>query len=69
MGRNVAVVFDTKRGHELPASLAGIEVIDGDVTDYRPADKAGCWVGLRLKMQASEKRNQIAIDSKFVINS
>ena len=68
-GRNVAVVFDTKRGQKLPASLAGIEVIDGDVTDYRPADKRGVWVGLRLKMQASAKRNEIAINSDFVINA
>ena len=67
-GRNVAVVFDTKRGRELPTTMAGFEVIDGDVTDYRPADKAGCWVGLRLKMQASAKRNEIAIESDFVIN-
>lgn len=67
-GKNVAVVFDTKRGHKLPTSLAGIDVIDGDVTDYRPADKSGCWVGLRLKMQASNKRNDIAIASDFVIN-
>lgn len=68
-GKNVAVVFDTKRGHKLPASLAGIEVIDGDVTDYRPADKRGVWVGLRLKMQASAKRNEIAINSDFVVNA
>jgi len=66
-GGNVAMVFDTKRGYELPEQYAGFEVIDGDVTDYRPADEVGVIVGLRLKMQASAKRNQIAIDSEFVV--
>jgi len=67
-GRNVAVVFDTKRGEALPKSLAGIEVIDADVTDYRPADKCGVWCGLRFKESASKKGNEAAKASDFVIN-
>ena len=67
-GQNVAVVFDTKRGHDLPTTMAGIEVIDGDVTDYRPADKAGCWVGLRFKESANKAGNEAAKRSDFVIN-
>jgi hypothetical protein len=57
-GQNVAVVFDTKRGRELPASLAGIEVIDGDVTDYRPADKRGVWVGLHVHKRSSRSNRE-----------
>ena len=55
-GINVAVVFDTKRGHELPTSytLGGLmaKVIDGDLTDYRPDDEKGTIVGLRAKGDA-----------------
>ena len=48
-GVNVAVVFDTKRGHALPASYYGIPVVDGDVTDLRYLDPTGVVVGLRAK--------------------
>jgi hypothetical protein len=68
MGHNVAVVFDTKRGQALPTSLAGIEVIDADVTDYRPADKRGVWCGLRFKESANKAGNEAAKRSDFVIN-
>lgn len=37
-GGNVAVVFDTKRGRDLPELWKGFEVIDGDATDLRFLD-------------------------------
>jgi hypothetical protein len=51
-GGNVAVVFDTKKGHPLPAEFMGHPVIDGDLSDYRPADPSPCIVGLRAKGDA-----------------
>lgn len=51
-GINVAVVFDVKRGHPLPATYGGDPVIDGDLHDYRPADGHGVIVGLRAKGDA-----------------
>jgi hypothetical protein len=59
---NVAVVFDTKRGHALPATLkcgthykSELRVKDGDVSDFRfrdGADGAGLVIGLRAKGDA-----------------
>lgn len=55
-GHNVAVVFDTKRNHDLPSTytIQGInrQVINGDLTDYRPDDPQGVIVGLRAKGDA-----------------
>lgn len=57
-GLNVAVVFDTKRGQQLPESFKltvekvgeiHAPIIDGDLTDYRPADGLSVIVGLRAK--------------------
>jgi len=54
-GVNVAACFNVKRGRDLP-SLAYLgnrkfRVVDGDLTDYRPADPAGyVIVGLRFKL-------------------
>ena len=56
-GSNVAVVFDTKRGHALPATFAGVPVVDGDVTDSRWADERGVIVGLRAKGSAIGDRS------------
>ena len=47
---NAAIVFNTLKGSELPTTWKGYKVIDGDVTDYRPADCKGCVVGLRYKV-------------------
>jgi hypothetical protein len=47
-GGNVAMVF--RKG--LPDSYAGFPVINGDETDYRPADPMGCVVGLKAKGKA-----------------
>lgn len=46
---NVAVIFDTKRGHDLPAEYAGVPVVDGDKSDLRFKDPQGVIVGLRAK--------------------
>lgn len=51
-GRNVAVVFDTKRGRPLPATWHGYEVVDGDLHDDRTIDPMGVVVGLRAKGSA-----------------
>lgn len=55
-GRNVAVVFDTKRNHALPANytINGVTatVINGDLSDYRPEDTQGVIVGLTAKGDA-----------------
>tara|TARA_R110000823_G_C15867385_1_gene493815 strand:- start:819 stop:1139 length:321 start_codon:yes stop_codon:yes gene_type:complete len=56
-GSNVAVVFDTRRGHALPATYAGVPVVDGDVTDSRWADERGVIVGLRAKGSAIGDRS------------
>lgn len=48
-GRNVAVVFDVKKGQPLPATFKGRKVIDGDTHDIRFKDASGVIVGLRGK--------------------
>ena len=49
-GGNVAIVFNTMPGEDLPAYWKNYPVLDGDVTDYRPADQSGHVVGLRYKV-------------------
>lgn len=66
-GVNVAAAFNLKRGQSLPAEISAdgldlpssavfhpgavLPVVDGDLTDYRPADPAmGVIVGLRFKL-------------------
>lgn len=52
-GRNVAVVFSTRRGCPLPESWCGFRVVDGDATDLRFLDPGpGVVVGLRAKGRA-----------------
>src|SRR5262245_8804254 len=48
-GVNVAVIFDTKRGQELPVSYYGVPVLDGDTDDLRYLDPVGVVIGLRAK--------------------
>lgn len=48
-GINVAVVFSTKRGAELPTEWNGVKVVDGDEHDLRFLDPKGVIVGLRAK--------------------
>ena len=45
----VAVVFSTRRGRPLPASYAGLPVVDADLSDSRWKDPVGTISGLRAK--------------------
>jgi hypothetical protein len=53
-GGNVAAVFTTKRGHDLPDTWQGFPVVDGDVHDLRFLDvhRTGLVIGLRAKGRA-----------------
>lgn len=51
-GKNVAVVFNVKRGQPLPTTWNGYTVIDGDEHDVRFLDPKGVVVGLRAKGKA-----------------
>jgi hypothetical protein len=48
-GGSVAVVFATTRGHELPSTWKGFQVIDADHDDGRYTDPPGVVAGLRAK--------------------
>ena len=75
-GYNVAVVFDLQKFYNnrpenvkpLPTKFKGYNVIDGDITDYRPMDKKGTIVGLRFKAIADKKAQNRVKVSKFVVN-
>lgn len=45
-GANVAVVFDTPKGQDLPETYEGVPVIDGRADDWRFKDPRGVVVGL-----------------------
>lgn len=64
---NVAIVFDTKKGEALPDIWRNYTVLDGDVTDYRPADNKGSVVGLRFKLGANKETNKAALKSAFIV--
>jgi hypothetical protein len=51
-GVNMAAVFSTKKGQDLPMWYDGKPVTDGDKHDLRFLDPKGCIVGLRAKGQA-----------------
>ena len=53
-GGNIAVIFDTKKGEELPTSFWGRPVVDGDKTDLRFLDANNVVVGLRSKGKAKK---------------
>ena len=53
-GGNIAVIFDTKKGEELPTSFWGRPVVDGDKTDLRFLDADNVVVGLRSKGKAKK---------------
>lgn len=46
---NVAMVFSTKKGKDLPLEYMGRKVVDGDESDARFLDAQGVIVGLRSK--------------------
>ena len=47
----------------------GYEVINGDLTDYRPLDGKGVIVGLRYKKLANNEINYQMMNSCFVVNA
>lgn len=51
-GGNAAIVFDTKKGHALPATWQGFTVVDADTSDSRIDDPDGTVTGLRAKGSA-----------------
>jgi hypothetical protein len=65
--KNVAVVFDVKKGKPLPETFNGYKVVDGDITDYRPNDGKGVIVGLRWKVIANKEVNDYVRNSCFVV--
>lgn len=65
--KNVAVVFDVKKGEKLPDTFMGFPVIDGDITDYRPNDGEGVVVGLRWKRIADKIAEKKVLNSIFVV--
>lgn len=60
-GVNVAVVFGTEKGRELPKEWHGFRVVDGDLSDLRFRDDKGVVVGLRAKGEARGKANPFVI--------
>jgi hypothetical protein len=63
--RRPVVVFDVKRGHDLPAEYMGRRVIDGDRSDARFLDDSDVIVGLRFKAVTTTDR-ATAVASGFV---
>jgi hypothetical protein len=67
-GGNVAVVFNLKKGVDLPKTYKGYKVIDADLHDYRPIDGKGVIAGLRWKEIKDRKSNAaIKTESPFVV--
>ena|SRR5215471_4186345 len=66
-GVNVAVVFDTKRGKDLPRTWEGYAVVDGDVSDLRFKDSKGVVVGLRAKGRARTCTNGFVVPAQPLI--
>ena len=61
-GVNVAVVFDTKKGEDLPETWNGAPVYDGDDTDVRFLDpKGGYVIGLRAKGKARKDQTGFVV--------
>ena len=67
-GLRVAVVFNIKKGQPLPDQYKGFQVIDGDITDYRPADPSGVIVGLRFKRIKNKETEKAIRNSPFVVS-
>ena len=60
---NVAVVFNTKKGHELPMWWKGVPVIDADQHDLRFLDPQGVICGLRAKGKAKKDKSGFVVDT------
>lgn len=64
LGGSVAIPFRVKRSQELPKSWEGMPVVDGDKTDYRPADPVGVIVGLRAKGTAYNDSSGFVVEPR-----
>ena len=64
---NVAVIFDIKKGHALPKTWKGFEVIDADLTDARFLDPKGTVTGLKWKRIANRQIETEIRNSLFVV--
>lgn len=69
-GVNIAAAFNVKRGRPLPLVLESggladfnLPIVDGDLTDYRPADPAGVIVGLRYKLPVGSPMGPVEKDA------
>lgn len=60
-GHNVAAVFSTKKGFDLPTEYNGKKVVDGDKHDLRFLDPKGVIVGLRAKGPARQDQSGFVI--------
>lgn len=60
-GFNVATVFSTKKGFDLPSHYNGFEVIDGDKHDLRFLDNKRVIVGLRAKGPARQDKSGFVV--------
>jgi hypothetical protein len=65
-GVNVSVVFDTRKGQDLPESWMGYKVIDGDEHDVRFLDPRGVIVGLRAKGEAKKVQSSFVVSSQLI---
>jgi hypothetical protein len=61
LGTNVAVVFNTKKGEQLPTTWKDFPVHDGDSSDVRFLDPKGYVIGLRAKGQAKKDETGFVI--------
>ena len=67
MGYNIAMVFNLEKKDKLPMSYKGVEIIDGDISDFRINDKKNVIVGLKFKNIANKKHNEIVRFSHFCV--
>ena len=67
LGHNVAVIFNLKKKATLPSNFQNFDVVDGDITDYRPNDGSSVIVGLRWKRIQNKENNSKIKNSPFVI--
>lgn len=68
-GQNIAIVFNISKKQPLPLTYKGYQVINGDLTDYRPYDDKGCIVGLQWKHIADKKAEKKILNSCFVVQA
>ena len=66
-GFNVAMIFDIRQNKELPKTINGYNIIDGDINDYRPNNGNSNIIGLRWKVIANKQANDLVRQSKLVI--